>query len=90
MRGLEGGLLAEVLRDWLGGKTPEERESIGRRTAEFMLSKALEGHFGFFKLVIELVDSRVETTREDIAIVADGCTVTLPDEGPNSEVVRAA
>ena len=36
-----------------------------RRIAEYVIEKALAGHFGFFRLVLDMVDGKLRQTAED-------------------------
>jgi hypothetical protein len=85
-----GRSTTDILRDWLDGKPPEDREALAQITAEFMLQKALEPDFGFFKLVIELIDGRVDLKSERDAMVAPGCTIILANYRQHPETVNAA
>ena len=60
MRAADGRTLMLALRAWLDG---DDGERNARRIAEYVIEKAIAGHFGFFKLVIDLVDGKLNRVR---------------------------
>ena len=54
-----------ILRAYLASDSPDVRERLARRIAEFILEKSMDGHFGYFKLVLDLVDGKLHRTAED-------------------------
>lgn len=60
MRSIKEGSITETLRASLDGMSPEFRDSISQIAAEYILAKALEADFGFFKLLVEIVDGRID------------------------------
>jgi hypothetical protein len=76
-----------ALRAWM-----DEDES-GRnadRVVEFVYEKAVSGHFGFFKLVIDLVDGKLHPTAEEERTFEADCTIVPTDDGLSTELVMAA
>ena len=41
--------MAPILSGWINVMPPEDQEAIAGVIAEYILKKALSGHFGFFK-----------------------------------------
>jgi hypothetical protein len=76
-----------ALRAWLDGDKSEEN---AERLALYMIERAIEGHFGFFKLVLDLVDGKLHRTAEDEMTFEGNCVHNLVDETRKSGAVRAA
>ena len=53
-------------------------------------SVSLSGHFGFFKLLINLVDGKLRQTAADELTFETDCTIILADDVRESEVIKAA
>ena len=91
MKTLDSRTLMLAFRAWL-----DEDES-GRnadRIAEFIVEKAMSGHFGYFKLVIDLVDGKLHQTAEDERTFEADCVLIENDDGLDKwrqpEVEKAA
>jgi hypothetical protein len=59
---VEHRLFIQALREWLNF---DESGRNAERVAEFVISKAMSGHFAYFKLVIDLVDGKIRPSLED-------------------------
>jgi hypothetical protein len=74
-----------VLRDWL-----EEEDGNPARLAEFVIGKALGGHFGFFKMVIELKDGPVDPESVPGRIFPDDHALVIVDGRQNVQRAKVA
>jgi hypothetical protein len=79
----------QVLRDWLEAESPDDSERSGQRLAEFIIRRALSGHFGFLKLLLDMVDGKLHPTAEDELTLEADC-VLVADDGRDSEMGKAA
>jgi hypothetical protein len=59
---VEHRLFVQSLREWI---YTDESGRNAERVAEFVIAKAMSGHFAYFKLVIDLVDGTMRPTAED-------------------------
>ena len=87
MKTLDIRALMLPLRAWM-----DEDES-GRnadRVAALVYEKALSGHFGFFKLLIDLLDGKLHQTAEDQKTFETEWAVVLDDEDLHPELANAA
>ena len=57
MKGTDGRSMMLVLRAYLDGESREVCDRHSGRIAEFVIEKAIAGHFGYFKLVLDLTDA---------------------------------
>ena len=62
MKPVDHRLFVRALREWIYS---DESGRNTERVAEFVIAKAMTGHFAYFKLVIDLVDGKVRPTAED-------------------------
>lgn len=83
MKGADSRLMMLALRAWCG----EDDRNAGR-IAEYVIEKALAGHVGFFRLLLDMVDGPLPKAA-DMARES-GCTVALPDDEPVSDSAKAA
>jgi hypothetical protein len=58
----DGRSIMLALLAWLDGSDGEEN---ARRIAEYVIERAIGGHFGFFKLLLDLVDGRLHRPSEE-------------------------
>ncbi len=75
-----------VLRAWLDG---EDGDRNANWLAEYVIEKAIRGHFGFFKLVIDLVDGPIDRGSDNSVIFPHDCTLIIHDRR-GSEIANAA
>ena len=61
MKAADGRSLMLALRAWLDG----DDERNARRIAEYVIERALAGHFGYFRLVLDMVDGKLHRTAEE-------------------------
>ena len=76
-----------VLRAWLDGN---EGDRNADRLAAFVIGKAISGHFGFFKLLLNLVDGKHHRTVENEGTIEASCELVLLDDGEHAEKQHAA
>jgi len=69
-----------ALRALLKGEDSDRHHDL---IAEYVLAKALSGHFGFFRLVIELVDGRARSTDDERIGGASGECARAIEVGKN-------
>jgi hypothetical protein len=83
----DGWRLVLALRAWI------DEEQTGRnaeRVVEYVCRKALSGHFGFFKLLIDVVDGKLHPTAEEELTFESGCAPPAGEDEQASDVSRAA
>jgi hypothetical protein len=90
MKGAGTRSMMPFLRAYLEGGSPEENDRNAGRIAEFIIEKAMRGHFGYFKLVLDLVDGKLHRTAEDEMTLASQCLAIAADAGGESRFVNAA
>jgi hypothetical protein len=67
-----------------------EHDRNAARIAEFIIEKAMSGHFGCFKLVLDLVDGKLRRTAEDETTFESGCILVVAERECESEFSWAA
>ena len=50
------------------------------RVARYVIAKAVGGHFGFFKLVIDLVDGKLRQSIDEEFVFEPDCLLVVTDE----------
>jgi hypothetical protein len=75
------------LRAWLDG---DESERNANRLAEYVVEKAISGHFGFFKLLLDIVDGPFDRESDEGRILPDDRTLIIIDDRRGFEIVKAA
>ena len=76
-----------ALRAWLDEGDGEQN---ARRIAEFVIERAIAGHFGFFKLLLDMVDGKLRRTAEDEMTFEPVCVLVAVDDGQDAAKARAA
>jgi hypothetical protein len=76
-----------VLRAWLDG---DDSQRNARLIAEHIIEKALVGHFGFFRLLFDMVDGKLHQTAEDEMTFEPDCVLVVADDGRDDETAEAA
>jgi hypothetical protein len=79
------GLLMLALRAWL-----DEDERNARRVVEVIYAKALAGHFGYFRFLIDTVDGPIRPTAEEEGTFEAACVIVIADDGQDVETAKAA
>jgi hypothetical protein len=79
-----------ILRAYLASDSPEVCDRLARQIAEFVLEKSMRGHFGYFKLVLDLVDGKLHQTAKAEMTFAPDCVLVVADENKDIEIRSAA
>jgi hypothetical protein len=79
-----------ILRAYLDGESREVCDRLAGRIAEFIIEKAIAGHFGYFKLVLDLVDGKLYRTAEDEMTFEPECVLVRADDWRDSATALAA
>jgi hypothetical protein len=83
---IEHRLFVQALREWIYS---DESGRNAERVAEFVIAKAMSGHFAYFKLVIDLIDGKIRpSVEEELAVEAECVVVVCNDRRVKS--VKAA
>jgi hypothetical protein len=53
-----------ALRRYFTSESPEVCDRLAGWIAEYVIERAIDGHFGYFKLVLDLVDGKLHRTAE--------------------------
>ncbi len=85
MTGADCRTLMLALRTWL-----DEDERNAGRIAEHILIRALAGHFGYFRFVLDTVDGPTRPTAEDETTGEADSVLVVADDGREAWVARAA
>ena len=75
------------LRAWLDG---DEGDRNANRLAEYVIEKAISGHFGFFKLLLDMVDGKPHRSAEDERTFEAGCVLAVIDDWAEAGMGKAA
>jgi hypothetical protein len=70
------------VRAWLNGDRTDQNAD---RVVEYVVAKAIAGHFGFFKLVIDLVDGKIRQTAEEELMFERDCVLLATGDGRGAE-----
>jgi hypothetical protein len=90
MKGAGTRSMISVLRAYLEGGSPDENDRNAGWIAEFIIEKAMSGHFGYFKLVLDLVDGKLYRTAEDEMTFESSCSFVVTKVEREYELFRAA
>ena len=90
MKRADGRSMMLILRAYLASNSPEVCDRLAGRIAEFIIEKAMAGHFGCFKLVLDLVDGKLHRTAEDEMTFAPDSELILADDWRDSATALAA
>jgi hypothetical protein len=85
MKPIDGRTMMLALRAWL-----DEDERNIRPVLEYVIDKATAGHFGFWKLVIDLADGKLRQTAEEEMTFEPDCALVVADDGRVAEPAIAA
>jgi hypothetical protein len=85
MKPIDGRSMMLALRAWL-----DEDERNIRPVLEYVIDKACAGHFGFFKLVIDLVDGKLHQAAEEEMTFEADCVLVVGDDGREAGAAIAA
>lgn len=87
MNGADSRSFMLRLRAWLDGDVTDRNAD---RLAEYVIAKAISGHFGFFKLLVDLVDGPIDRDSDDSLIGPHDCKLIIIDERRGSDITKAA
>jgi hypothetical protein len=79
-----------ILRAYLEGGSSVENDWNAGRIAEFIVEKAMSGHFAYFTLVLDLVDGKLHRTAEDEMTFESDCFLVVNDDRRASSPAIAA
>jgi hypothetical protein len=79
-----------ILRAWLNCESREDCDRHASRIAEFAIEKAMGGHFGYFALILDMVDGKLHRTAEDEMTFEPDCVIVVADERRHAEPAEAA
>ena len=60
------------------------------RLAEYVIEKAISGHFGFFKLLLDMVDGPIGRENDQGRLFPDNRTLVMIADRRDSEIAIAA
>ncbi len=87
MMGADSQSVVPALRAWLDGADGERNAD---RFAEYIIEKAIGGHFGFFKLLLDMVAGPIARESDDSRVVSHDRTLIISDDRRGSEITKAA
>jgi len=87
MIGADSRSIMLSLRAWLDG---DEGDRNAERLAAYVIEKAISGHFGFFRLLLNLVDGPIGRENGDGRMFPADCTLIIIDDRRDSEIAIAA
>jgi hypothetical protein len=86
----DGRSMIFILCAYLASSSREVYDRLAGRIAEFIVEKAMNGHFAYFKLVLDLVDGKLHRTAEDEMTFAPDCVLIVADDCRDSATALAA
>jgi hypothetical protein len=90
MKRANGTSMMPILRAYFTSDSSEVCDRLAGRIAEFVIEKAIAGHFGYFKLVLDFVDGKLYQTAEDEMTFEPDCVLILADDLRDSVTALAA
>jgi hypothetical protein len=79
-----------ALRAWLDADTLDDRNRNGEQLVALIIAKAMNGHFGYFKLLLDAVDGRLHQANRD-EMTFEPCSVLIvANDEREQDVVKAA
>jgi hypothetical protein len=69
-----------ALRAWLEGDSRDSGEMRARRLAAIVIAKALAGHFGFYRHLLDRVDGQLRPTAEEGWTLEPDCVALVEVE----------
>jgi hypothetical protein len=79
-----------ILGAYFTSESREGRDRLAGRIAEYVIERAIAGHFGYFKLVLDRVDGKLHRTAEDEMSFEPGCVLIVADDCRDSATALAA
>ena len=80
----DAGSLLLALRGWLDG------ERVARRIAEYVINRAMDGHFGYFRFLLDAVDGPIRLSREEETTGEADWLIVVADDEREAGTVKAA
>jgi hypothetical protein len=71
-----------ALRAWLAD---DDGDQNAQRIAEYVVGRAIAGHFGFFMLLLDVVDGKRRPTAQDEPTFETDCGLVVTDEAFDAE-----
>jgi hypothetical protein len=90
MREPDSRSLMLAFRAWLEGESEEDAERNARGIVELIDAKALAGHFGYFRLLFDMVDGKIRPTAEEEMTGEADCVFVVADDRRDAETAIAA
>jgi hypothetical protein len=90
MKRAKGRSMMPILGAYFTSESREGRDRLAGRIAEYVIERAIAGHFGYFKLVLDLVDGKLHRTAEDEMTFAHDCVPVMADDCRGAATPRAA
>jgi hypothetical protein len=85
MRRIESGSLMLALRAWL-----DEDKRNADRIARHVIDKAIVGHIGYFRLLLDMVDGPIRLSREEEMTGEADWPIVVADDERDDGTVKAA
>jgi hypothetical protein len=85
MRRIDSGSLMLALRAWL-----DEDERNVDRIVRYAIDRAIAGHIGYFRFVLDTVDGPIRLSREEEKTGEADCELVVADDGQEAVPARAA
>jgi hypothetical protein len=82
--------MIRILAAYLVGGSSVDKDRSAALLAELVVEKAMSGHFGYFKLVIDMVDGKLHRTAVDEMTFETSCVLFGADDGRDAEPAKAA
>jgi hypothetical protein len=85
MRKADAGSLMLILRAWL-----DEDDRNARRIAEYGIDRAMGGHIGYFRFLLDTVDGPIRLTAEEETTGEVDWVLVVADDEREAGTVKAA
>ena len=85
MRIADSRTLMLALRAWL-----DEDERNASQIAEYVIERAIAGHIGYFRFVIDTIDGPIRLSREDETTGEVDWVQVVADDEPEAGTIKAA
>ena len=91
MKRANGGSMMSILRAYLTSDLDAEVcDRLAGRIAEFIIEKAMSGHFAYFKLVLDLVDGKLLERPKIKMTFEPDCVLVVADDCQDAATAKAA
>jgi hypothetical protein len=90
MTGADARTLMLALRAWLDGESRDSGEARTRRLVELIYAKALAGHSGYFRFLLNAVDGKIRPTAEEEITCEADCVLVIAHDGREADAAKAA